>query len=115
MNPRTRHSFFPMDRPLTSKSPAANSPPFHMLVRTADSRFRGGGGMKETSRGKFERIRRDSRDHALSVRALATRHGMHRRIARWALAGAVPPARKVSDRPAPGTGQHVDLVRRWLT
>jgi transposase len=50
----------------------------------------------------------------MSVRALAKRHGVHRRTVRQALADATPPERKVPDRQAPATGQHVDLVRRWL-
>ena len=50
----------------------------------------------------------------MSVRALAKRHGVHRRTVRQALADATPPKRKAPDRPAPATGQHVDLVRRWL-
>jgi transposase len=33
---------------------------------------------------------------------------------RQALVDATPPVRKVPDRQAPVTGQHVDLVRRWL-
>jgi transposase len=50
----------------------------------------------------------------MSIRALAKRHGVHRRTVRQALADATPPARKVPERLAPATGQHVDLVRRWL-
>jgi hypothetical protein len=50
----------------------------------------------------------------MSIRALARRHGVHRRTVRQALVDATPPARKVPDRLAPVTGQHVDLVRRWL-
>ena len=63
---------------------------------------------------QFEGIRRDSRGQDMSIRALARRHGVHRRTVRQALADATPPARKVPDRQAPVTGQHVDLVRRWL-
>jgi len=50
----------------------------------------------------------------MSVRALAKRHGVHRRTVRQALTAAAPPARKVPDRVAPVTGQHVELVRCWL-
>lgn len=39
----------------------------------------------------FEQIRRGSRVEGLSVRALAKRHGVHRRTVRQALASAVPP------------------------
>jgi transposase len=63
---------------------------------------------------QFEVIRRDSRDRGMSIRALAERHGVHRRTVRQALADATPPARKVPERLAPATGQYVDLVRRWL-
>ena len=63
---------------------------------------------------QFEGIRRDSRDRGMSVRALAKRHGVHRRTVRQALADATPPTRKVPKRSAPATGQYVDLVRRWL-
>ena len=71
--------------------------------------------MKERSRvEQFEGIRRDSRDQGVSIRALARRHGVHRRTVRQALADARPPARKVPQRLAPATGPYVDLVRRWL-
>ena len=42
----------------------------------------------------FEQIRRDRRIEGLSIRELATRHGVHRRTVRQALASAVPPPRK---------------------
>lgn len=38
----------------------------------------------------FEAIRRDWRREELSIRALAERHGVHRRTVRAALASAVP-------------------------
>jgi transposase len=63
---------------------------------------------------QFEGIRRDSRDQGMSIRGLARRHGVHRRMVRQALVDATPPPRKVPDRQAPATGRHVDLVRRWL-
>ena len=63
---------------------------------------------------QFEGIRRDSRDQGMSIRALAKRHGVHRRTVRQALADATPPARKLPQRVAPTTGPYVDLVRRWL-
>jgi hypothetical protein len=44
----------------------------------------------------FEAIRRDRRDDPdVSIRELATRHGVHRRTLRQALASAQPPARRV--------------------
>jgi transposase len=50
---------------------------------------------------QFAAIRRDHRIEELSVRALAKRHGVHRRTVRAALESAVPPARKVPLRVAP--------------
>jgi lambda repressor-like predicted transcriptional regulator len=47
---------------------------------------------------QFEGIRRDSRDREMSIRALARRHGVHRRTVRQALADATPPARRVPER-----------------
>jgi len=49
----------------------------------------------------FEAIRRDARREELSVRALAERHGVHRRTVRQALNSAAPPARKPRVSPAP--------------
>src|SRR5215470_15683967 len=42
----------------------------------------------------FEAIRRDHRREELSIRQLASRHRVHRRTVRQALASAVPPPRK---------------------
>jgi transposase len=42
----------------------------------------------------FAQIRRDARVEGLSVRALAGRHGVHRRTVRQALESAAPPERK---------------------
>jgi transposase len=63
---------------------------------------------------QFERIRRDARE-GLSIRALAARHGVHRRAVRQALVDAVPPPRRTPQRVAPVLGPHVGTVRRWLT
>ena len=49
----------------------------------------------------FEAIRRDERLDGLSIRALADRHGVHRRTVRQALENAVPPERKTPVRVAP--------------
>ncbi len=63
---------------------------------------------------QFEGIRRDSRDEGLSVRALAVRHGVHRRTVRAALGDATPPTRKIPARDRPVLGVYEDLVRSWL-
>lgn len=62
----------------------------------------------------FERIRRDHELEELSIRALADRHGVHRRTVRQALASATPPARKVPARSRPVMGPYEGLVRGWL-
>lgn len=50
----------------------------------------------------FEQIRRDHDREGLSIRALAERHGVHRRTVRQALESPLPPARKKPvGRPAP--------------
>jgi transposase len=63
---------------------------------------------------QFERIRRDARDEGLSIRALATRHRVHRRAVRQALVDATPPPRKTPIRVAPVLGPHIETVRDWL-
>jgi hypothetical protein len=44
---------------------------------------------------QFAEIRRDHRIEGLSIRALADKHGVHRRTVRQALESAIPPPRKV--------------------
>jgi transposase len=63
---------------------------------------------------QFERIRRDHRDEQMSIRGLAVKHKVHRRVVRLALADAPPPARKTPQRVAPVLGPHVPTVRGWL-
>lgn len=63
----------------------------------------------------FEAIRRDERRDGLSIRALADRHGVHRRTVRAALANAVPPVRKTAVRAAPKLGPAKGLIDAMLT
>jgi transposase len=64
---------------------------------------------------QFEQIRRDHAREGLSVRALAKRHGVHRRAVRQALESAVPPAKRPpSSRPAPKLGVWRAVIDAWL-
>ena len=62
----------------------------------------------------FEAIRRDHRREGLSIRALAERHGVHRRTVRQALACAVPPERKIPQRSAPRLDGFKDAIDGML-
>ena len=62
----------------------------------------------------FEAIRRDDRVEQLSIRALADKHGVHRRTVREALANAVPPARKTPVRVAPKLDPAKGLIDAML-
>ena len=63
----------------------------------------------------FEQIRRDRDRDGLSIRALAAKHGVHRRTVRQALASAVPPPKRQPDsRPAPKLGEYRELIDEWL-
>ncbi len=63
----------------------------------------------------FEQIRRDRDREGLSTRALAVKHGVHRRAVRQALASPVPwVKRKLVSRPAPKLGEHRALIDAWL-
>jgi transposase len=70
--------------------------------------------MEMTRVEQFEGIRRDRRLEGLSVRGLAKKYRVHRRVVREALASAVPPARKEAVRLSPVMGRYEDLVRGWL-
>ena len=64
---------------------------------------------------QFEQIRRDRDREGLSIRALAERHGVHRRAVRQALASPVPPAKRTpASRPAPKLGAYRELIDGWL-
>lgn len=64
---------------------------------------------------QFEQIRRDRVREELSIRALAARHGVHRRAVRQALACAQPPAKRAPHgRPAPKLGPYRAVIDEWL-
>jgi len=64
---------------------------------------------------QFEQIRRDREREGLSIRALAERHGVHRRAVRQALESAVPPPKRVPvSRPAPKLGAYRSVIDVWL-
>src|SRR3954451_1225663 len=63
----------------------------------------------------FEQIRRDRDQEGLSIRALAERHGVHRRAVRQALASAVPPVKRAPEgRPAPRLGPYRAIIDGWV-
>ena len=64
---------------------------------------------------QFEQIRRDRDREDLSIRALAERHGVHRRVVRAALESPLPAAkRRPESRPAPKLGAYRALIDEWL-
>jgi len=64
---------------------------------------------------QFEQIRRDREREGLSIRALAARHGVHRRAVRQALASPVPPVKRSPvGRPAPKLGEYRAIIDAWL-
>jgi transposase len=64
---------------------------------------------------QFEQIRRDRDREGLSIRALAERHGVHRRAVRQALLSPLPPAKRApASRPAPKLGPYRAVIDAWL-
>jgi len=64
---------------------------------------------------QFEQIRRDRDREGLSIRALAERHGVHRRAVRAALLSPLPPAKRAPvSRPAPKLGPFRAVIDEWL-
>ncbi|MGH2986087.1 MAG: IS21 family transposase, partial [Solirubrobacterales bacterium] len=64
---------------------------------------------------QFEEIRRNRDREGLSIRALARRHGVHRRAVRQALASPLPPTKRPPEvRPAPKLGPYRALIDGWL-
>ncbi len=63
----------------------------------------------------FEQIRRDRERDGLSIRALAERHGVHRRAVRQALESPLPPGRRAATgRSPPKLGAYRGLIDEWL-
>jgi transposase len=63
----------------------------------------------------FEQIRRDHDREGLSKRALAARHGVHRRAVGQALESPIPPLKRPPmSRPAPKLGAYRALIDAWL-
>jgi transposase len=62
----------------------------------------------------YEQIRRAREREQLSVRELSRRFRVHRRDVRQALASAVPPDRKRSQRAAPALDQWKPMIDGWL-
>jgi transposase len=50
----------------------------------------------------------------VSIRALAEKHGVHRRTVRQALVSAVPPVRASTERPSPALGRWTTVIDGWL-
>ncbi len=64
---------------------------------------------------QFEQIRRDRDREGLSIRALAVRHGVHRRTVKQALLSPMPPAKRAPvNRPAPKLGPYRAVIDEWL-
>jgi len=64
---------------------------------------------------QFEEIRRDRDREGLSIRALAERHGVHRRAVRQALLSPLVPAKRAAvGRPAPKLGAYRAVIDSWL-
>jgi transposase len=64
---------------------------------------------------QFEQIRRDRAREGLSLRALAERHGVHRRTVRAALESPLPALKRAPvGRPAPKLGPFRPVIDGWL-
>lgn len=62
----------------------------------------------------YEQIRKAREREELSIRGLARRFGVHRRLVREALASPVPTPRKVAERPSPVLGPWKAVIDGWL-
>jgi transcriptional regulator with XRE-family HTH domain len=74
----------------------------------------GAGGMGSRME-TFEQIRRDRDREGLSIRALAERHGVHRRAVRQALVSPLPPVKRSPvARPTPKARRVRGVIDAWL-
>ena len=64
--------------------------------------------------GLFAAVREDHRQ-GMGVRAIARKHGVHRRTVREALASPVPAPRKVPERASPARDSVAPLIDAMLT
>lgn len=62
----------------------------------------------------FDLIRRDSWREGMSVRGLARRYGVHRRLVREALSRAEPALRKTPQRTSPAMDPFKEIIDEWL-
>ncbi|MFI0405520.1 IS21 family transposase [Actinomadura sp. 3N508] len=70
--------------------------------------------MSLTKQELFRSIRHDSWREGLSVRALARKYGVHRRLVREALATPVPAPRRTPQRSTPQMGAFTKTIDEWL-
>lgn len=70
--------------------------------------------MAATKEQLFEQIRRDSWREGLSIRALARKYHVHRRLVREALTHAEPAPRKAPERQSPQLEPLKDVIDGWL-
>src|SRR5258708_35789582 len=73
-----------------------------------------GGRMGRDRVGLFAAVREDQRQ-GMGVRAIARKHGVHRRTVREALASPVPAPRKVPERASPARDAVAPLIDAMLT
>src|ERR1017187_3077281 len=81
----------------------------HILVFSAH-----GGRMERDRVGLFAAVREHHRQ-GMGVRAIARKHGVHRRAVREALASPVPAPRKGPERAAPARDSVAPLIDAMLT